>query len=98
METSTKISALRDILDSENTRLFVRFQTNSRYITGLLKSLNINNNGSEIRCLFSENGKSRNVTIKNEEIIDVVVFRDANFKPVFLKDFEAENKMQQFSE
>lgn len=85
-----KLAQLSSRLAETNSHhLFVRFQTPEGHITGALEGMTENVNGT-ITCFFGEDLKTDVVDIPKSDLVDVVVFCNAERQPVFLKDFAAE--------
>lgn len=92
-ETADKVKQLQSLLQEKRSHhLFVRFHTKERHITGPLQEMSVASDGS-ITCFFCENGKIEVIDIHEAGLIDVVVFCNAEFKPVFLKDFQSKSDL-----
>jgi len=77
------------LAEGNSHHLFARFQTKESHITGALQGMTENANGT-LTCFFGENLKAEVVDIPKSNLVDVVVFCNAERQPVFLKDFGAE--------
>lgn len=85
-----KLSALQlQLAKNSSHHLFVRFHTRERHITGPLQGLSVDANGT-VTCFFGENRKTDVVEIAKSDLFDLVLFCDADRRPMFLRDFRAE--------
>ena len=93
MDKSIKLSNVQIML--KTNLLYVRFQTKHFFKSGLLQELSRKRDG-KVTCVFKQKEDSETVSFNLDDLIDVVVFCTEDFKPVFLKDFQAERRERNY--